>query len=153
MKPSRETTWCRPVSAAAIIGPVGSRRRNGGVASSFMLTVMASIRSAAMRCWWKHHSLVCNFELFAGWRFRVALLTIVLFICGKLFALLNQEPAGLRSGVQVASSHCNCRDHDRSRRCASRAALRKSAGLWGATRAANTRGLQSRNAAGALDLA
>lgn len=73
--------------------------KGAGVASTLMLAVMASIQSEARRCWWKHHSFVCNFDLFAGWRLRVALLAIVLLRCGKLFAHLNQEPSGLRSGV------------------------------------------------------
>lgn len=101
MKPYRFATCCRPVSTA-MIGPVGCsfiESKGADVASSFMLAVIASIRSAARRCWWKHHSFVCNFDLFAGWRLRVALLAIVLLMCGKLFAHLNQEPAGLRSGV------------------------------------------------------
>lgn len=100
-KPYRFATFCRPVSTATI-GPVGCRvmeSKGAGVASTLMLAVMASIQSEARTCWWKHHSFVCNFDLSAGWRPRVALLAIVLLRRGKLFAHLNQKSSGLRSGV------------------------------------------------------
>lgn len=42
--------------SAAMKGPVGCRvmeSKGAGVAFSFVLAIMASIRSAATRCWWK----------------------------------------------------------------------------------------------------